>query len=151
MSINTCFMYLGAPLLGVCMLQVCIYFLYRFFYHCVLSFFIFLYGLCFIFLFLANICIVFTLYFFVCLFCFFNLILFLKSVWSDMSIDTLAFLWFPLSWTVFFYLSTLSTLCVSFTFNWVSFRWHMSQALVSLSSLALCVFWLKHLIHWHLR
>ena len=47
-SVGICFMYFGAPILAVYMLtSVEILFLYWYFYHYIVSFFIFLYGLCF--------------------------------------------------------------------------------------------------------
>ena len=110
---------------------------------CAVLFYLSLWPLFYFFIFskyLHSIYIVFIFFCLFCfLFCFFNFILFLKSVWSDMSIATLAFLWFPLSWTFFFYLSTVSTLCVSFTFNWVSLRWHVAGSCFIIQSGTLCL------------
>ena len=108
MSINTCFMYLGL-LYWVC---VCYKYVST---SCIDSFII--------------VC---------CPFLSFSMAFVLKSVWSDMSIATLAFLWFPLAWNFFFYLSTF-TLCVSFTFNWVSFRWHVVGSCFIIQSGTLCL------------
>ena len=47
----------------------------------------------------------------------------LKSILSDMSIVTPAFLSFPLAWNIFFHPLTFN-LCVSFALKWVSCRQH---------------------------
>lgn len=73
-----------------------------------------------------------------CPFLSFSMAFVLKFVWSDMSIATLAFLWFPLLWNFFFYSITF-TLCVSFTLNWVSFRWHVVGSCFIIQSSTLCL------------
>ena len=48
----------------------------------------------------------------------------LKSVLSDMSINTPAYFWFPFAWTIFFQPLTFN-LCVSLGLRWVSCRQHI--------------------------
>ena len=70
----------------------------------------------------------------------------LKSILSDMSIVTLAFLSFLFARKIFFH-ALIFNLCVSFALKWVSCRQHVVGSCFLLSNVPLCVFWLKVLIH----
>ena len=74
---------------------------------------------------------------------------FLMSIFSDMSIATLAF--FPLSVCLgYFFQPFTFSLCRSFVLSWVSGGQHMCGH-VFLSIQLFYVFWLEHLSHLHLR
>ena len=62
----------------------------------------------------------------------------LKSILSDMSIATTAFLSFPLAWNIFSHLLTFS-LYVSFVLSWVSCRQHTVGSCFFLQPATLCL------------
>ena len=61
----------------------------------------------------------------------------LKSVLSDMNIDTPAFFWFPFSWNAFFHSLTFS-LYVSLELKWVSCKQHTYKSCFCIHSDSLC-------------
>ena len=73
----------------------------------------------------------------------------LTSIWSDISIATLAIFPSPFAWNIFFQSFTFS-LCRSFVPRWVSCRQHMYGSCFLILQLP-CVFWLEQVIHLHLR
>ena len=73
----------------------------------------------------------------------------LRSILSDMRIATPAFFYFPFAWNVFFHSLTFS-LYVSLGLKWVSCRQPVYGSCFCIHS-AICVFWLEHLIHLHLK
>ena len=73
----------------------------------------------------------------------------LKSTFSDISIASLAFFWFPFPWNTFYH-SLIFNLYVSLDLKWVSCRQHIyGSCFVSIQPV--CVFWLEHVVHLHLR
>ena len=73
----------------------------------------------------------------------------LKSTFSDRSIASLAFFWFPFPWNTFYH-SLIFNLYVSLDLKWVSCRQHIyGSCFVSIQPV--CVFWLEHVVHLHLR
>ena len=64
--------------------------------------------------------------------------LFLKSILSDMSIATPAFLSYPFAWNICFQPFTFS-LCRSFVLRWVSCRQHMCASCFLIYSATLCL------------
>ena len=73
----------------------------------------------------------------------------LTSVLSNISIAIPPFLSFLFSWNVFFQLLTWNPY-VSFALKWVSCKQDFMGSYF-LPNLSLYVFWLEHLVHWHLR
>ena len=74
----------------------------------------------------------------------------LRTILSDMRIGTPAFFCFHLHGIYFFHPLTFR-LYVSLGLKWVSCRQHIYIGLIFLSIQPVCVFWLEHLIHLHVK
>ena len=73
----------------------------------------------------------------------------LKSTLSDTNIAIPASLSFPFTWNTFFH--PLTCLCVSLALKWVSCKQHLDGSCFFKSSQLPYVYWLRHLVHWHLK
>ena len=69
---------------------------------------------------------------------FLSLVIFLRSILSDMKIETTAFFWFPFAWNTFFHPLTFC-LYVSLILKWVSCRQHAYRFCFCIHSVSLCL------------